>query len=136
MQKQIVLKHAKNWLLLRILIGILLTPVLGLGIILIVWAILRYTTESFTLQENSILIKRGVITRNVNEIPCSKINNINTYSNLLGLILGYGNIGIYSTNASEPEVFNDINNPNRVKDAIKHRMDIIEKSLASEHVLK
>jgi len=127
MQNKIVLKHAKNWLILHILIGIILAPI-GVGLVIIVWTIFRYSTESLTLHDNSILVKRGVINRNANEIPCSKINNINTYSHLLGLIFGYGNIGIYSANASEPEVFKNINNPNKVKDAIKHRMDTLEQA--------
>ncbi len=130
-QEEIILKHSKNWLLLHLIFGFLLTiTIIGafIGIPLIVLTILRYSTESFTLHANSLVVKRGVFTRNTNEIPCSKINNINTYRNMLGLVFGYGDIGIYSANASEPEVFKNIANPGKVKDAIKLRMDSFEDS--------
>ncbi len=71
-----VFKPAKSNLYLGIFIGVLLTPVFGLGLIIILASLLYYFNTKVVATDTSIILHKGWLIKSVTEIPYTKINNV------------------------------------------------------------
>ena len=81
------------WSLLPLLIlGLLLLPAAGLGLIFWIMAFLRYKTTELALTDKKIIAKFGFIKRNTIEILLPKIESIQVNQSMLGRMLNYGSI--------------------------------------------
>src|SRR6185436_18149136 len=78
----------------RILLGILLLPLLGVGLIFLVWAFVIYKTTEIAITSKRIIAKFGFISRRTIEINLQKIESIQVDQHILGRLLGYGTIVI------------------------------------------
>lgn len=96
--------HVSRWSLTGlILLGVLLLPVVGLGLIFLVWAYISYKTTEFAVTDKRLIAKTGLISRNTVEMFLDKVESLNVTQTVLGRILDYGTVTIRGTGAtSEP----------------------------------
>ena len=76
----------------KIILGILLLPLLGIGLVFLVWAFVIYKTTEIAITTKRVIAKFGFISRRTIEINLPKIESIQVDQNVLGRILGYGTI--------------------------------------------
>lgn len=96
--------HVSKWSLTGlILLGVLLLPAIGLGLIFLVWAYISYKTTEFAVTDKRLIAKTGLISRNTVEMFLDKVESLNVTQTVLGRILDYGTVTIRGTGAtSEP----------------------------------
>lgn len=81
------------WSLLPlILLGVVLLPFYGLGLIFWVMAILRYITTELAITNKKIIAKFGFIRRNTIEMLLPKIESIQVNQSILRRMLNYGSV--------------------------------------------
>lgn len=91
----------------KIALGIILLPLLGLGLIFLVWAFVIYKTTEIAITSKRVIAKFGFISRRTIEINLPKIESIQVDQNVLGRILNYGTIvisGAGTPNLSVPGI--------------------------------
>lgn len=110
------------WSLLPIVVvGILLLPFYGAGLILLVVAYLRYISTELALTNKRIIAKVGFITRNTIEINLSKVESIRISQGLFGRLMNFGGIIVSGSGASHAPILG-INNP------LEFRKHVLEKT--------
>jgi membrane protein YdbS with pleckstrin-like domain len=112
-----IYKMATARLVMIIIIGLLLIPIFGLGLLIIVIALFEYMRLSLTITPRGIVIRSGVIRVHTEEIPFNKINTISVERGLLGNIFGYGNI-LFLTGNDVATRFLGISNPEALRNEI------------------
>lgn len=86
-----------------ILLGILLLPAVGVGLIFLVWAWIAYRTTEFAVTDKRLIAKTGLVSRNTVEMFLDKVESLNVVQTIPGRILNYGTVTIRGTGAtSEP----------------------------------
>lgn len=81
------------WSLLPgILLGLILLPLLGLGLLLWISAAITYYTTELVITNRRVIAKFGLIRRNTVEMNISKIESIQVDQGILGRIFDFGNI--------------------------------------------
>lgn len=81
------------WSLLPLFIlGLILLPLYGLGLIFWIWAAIRYFTTEMAVTDRKIIAKTGFISRNTVELLLSKVESIRVDQSILGRMLNYGSI--------------------------------------------
>ncbi len=78
----------------KIVLGILLLPLLGLGLVFLVWVFVIYKTTEIAITNKRIIAKFGFISRRTVEINLQKIESIQVDQNVLGRLLDYGTINV------------------------------------------
>jgi uncharacterized membrane protein YdbT with pleckstrin-like domain len=96
--------HISKWsLALLIVVGIVLIPAVGIGLIFLAWAWVSYRTTEFAVTDKRIVAKTGLISRNTVEMFLDKVESLNVEQSITGRILDYGTVTIRGTGAtSEP----------------------------------
>jgi uncharacterized membrane protein YdbT with pleckstrin-like domain len=97
---------------------IILIPVM-IGFFTAAYHLLRYLSESITVDDNHVQIKTGILSNHETEIPLSKINSVSIRQGLFGKILGYGDIIISTGNDTNGIVFKNIDKPKDLKETLK-----------------
>lgn len=90
--------HWITFLSLRALFTLFLAPIID-----------RYTDE-FAITNKRVIIKTGLISRQIFEMNHSKIESVNVDQSILGRILGYGTITVVGSGGTRG-VFSNISNP-------------------------
>jgi uncharacterized membrane protein YdbT with pleckstrin-like domain len=75
-----------------IVLGFLLLPVMGLGILLWLIALARYFTTEMAITNKRVIAKFGFISRRTVEINLQRIESIQVHQGLFGRIFNYGSI--------------------------------------------
>lgn len=103
------------WSLLpKILLGLVLLPVFGLGLLFWLSAAIDYYTTELAITNKRIIAKFGLIRRNTIEINISKIESIQVDQGVLGRVFNYGSILV--SGAGDPKApVPGISNPIRFK---------------------
>ena len=115
------LYYLGHWIL-----GVLLLPFLGVGLLLIIYAILDQRTKVFTHTNKRVMSKAGIITRTTHEVTLNDVRSINMKQNLLERLFGLGTVQIGSAGTAGIEVeFSGIANPAEVRDHIRQSKDQI-----------
>ncbi|MCX6759954.1 MAG: PH domain-containing protein [Candidatus Nealsonbacteria bacterium] len=108
------------------IIGILLLFAFGLGLIIIVWIILDRASRRYTITNKRVIVRRGIIAKNVSEIEIKDMRNIITKQNMWARLLGYGDVMIGTAGTAGLEiVIRNIANPEGIKDLIRSQRDQI-----------
>ena len=103
-----------------IVIGIGLILLFGLGIVIIILAILDQKNRVFTITNHKVMVKWGIISHNTKEVAIRDIRNINMSQGILARIFGFGTVSIASAGTGTVDVtFNGTNNPIMVRDLIR-----------------
>jgi uncharacterized membrane protein YdbT with pleckstrin-like domain len=74
--------------------------VMGLGLLMIVVALIRRHTTELVLTDRRIITKRGFVSRDTVEMNLGKIESLHVSQGLLGRILGYGDVTVIGTGSS------------------------------------
>jgi uncharacterized membrane protein YdbT with pleckstrin-like domain len=76
----------------RIVAGITLTPLLGLGLLVLIGVVIRYKSTELAVTNKRIVAKFGFIRRSTVEIGVRKIESIQVHQGLLGRMFDFGSI--------------------------------------------
>ena len=79
-------------LLPRILLGFLLLPVFGVGILLWISAALSYYTTELAITNKRLIAKFGFIQRSTVEMNIAKIESVQVEQGILGRLFNFGSI--------------------------------------------
>lgn len=89
----------------RILLGIILLPVFGIGLYFLISAWLTYTSTELAVTNRRIIAKYGVIRRHAYEMNLDKVESFQVEQGIAGRLLDFGTILVRGTGSSfEPIV--------------------------------
>jgi uncharacterized membrane protein YdbT with pleckstrin-like domain len=110
-------------LLPAFLIGIPLSLVL-IGIPILVASYLQYTNTNYVVTNRGLYSKRGVLSRDVQQIGFDKIQNISYSQSALGSSFGYGSVDISTAGGAGVELqLRNIPDPASVQELIAREVD-------------
>lgn len=106
-----------------LIVGIPLSFVL-IGIPLIVASYLQYTNTSYVVTNKGLYSKRGILSRDVQQIGFDKVQNISYSQSAIGSSLGYGSVDVSTAGGSGVELqFRSIPKPAGVQELISKEID-------------
>lgn len=79
-----------------IFFGVLLLPVV-IGLVLLIWAYIRYKTTEFAVTDRRIIAKTGLISRSTVELFLDKVEALHVDQSVPGRLLDFGTITIRGT---------------------------------------
>lgn len=92
----------------------------GLGIIIIIVAILDQKYRIFTVTNHKAMVKWGIISRHTKEVAICDIRNINMSQGVVGRIFGIGSVASASAGTGTVDVtFSGIKNPKTIRDLVR-----------------
>jgi uncharacterized membrane protein YdbT with pleckstrin-like domain len=94
----------------HILGGLLLLPVLGLGIVIWVRAAIIYWTTELAVTNKRVIAKTGLVQRNTVEMFLSKVESVHVEQTVTGRVFNYGTVVISGTGIQSAS-FNRISDP-------------------------
>ena len=97
---------------------------MGVGVLTGIIHLLQRISERLSIDEKHLKLKTGILSNNEVEVPYNKINTISVKQGLLGKILDFGSIVIYTGNDKSGIVFNQLDNPSSIKLAIQEKMNV------------
>jgi uncharacterized membrane protein YdbT with pleckstrin-like domain len=96
---------------------ILLVLLAGVGLwAIVVW--LRWTSSSFTITDQRVILDTGVLARGSRVIALDRVQDVATRQGLLGRALGYGRVEIDAAGSSGAEVLDHLPEPRRFRDEV------------------
>ena len=94
--------HVSLWQMAwLIMLGIILLPAFGLGLIFLLIAWIKYKTTELAITNKRVIAKFGFISRRTVEININKIESIQVDQSVTGRIFNYGTLLI--SGAGEPQ---------------------------------
>ena len=89
----VLLGHISLWSLWHLIaLGLVLLPALGLGLIFLIIAYVRYKTTELAITTKRVIVKHGFIRRRTVEININKVESIQVDQELLGRIFNFGTL--------------------------------------------
>ncbi len=79
---------------------------------------IRWRAESYTITDQRIIIRRGVISRFSRAIGLSRVQDVTTYQGLFGRIFGYGTVEVETAGRDGAEVLTLVPDPMYFRNAI------------------
>ncbi|MFA1611793.1 PH domain-containing protein [Halobellus rubicundus] len=105
------------------IIGIPLSLVL-VGIPILVGSYLQYTNTNYVVTNRGLYSKRGILSRDVQQIGFDKVQNISYSQSALGSSFGYGSVDVSTAGGSGVELkFRSIPDPASVQELIAREVD-------------
>ncbi len=93
--------------------------IVGVGILVILWAILDRRYRIYTLTNKRVELKYGIIAKHTSEIELADIRNVIVTIPIIGRIFGWGNVGVSCAATGQREIaFGGVTEPDRVKAAV------------------
>ena len=86
-----------------ILFGVLLL-VVGVGLVLLVWAWIRVKSTELAITNQRVIAKFGFVSRNTVEIAIPKVESIQVQQSMMGRMLDYGTLVISGTGTSHAPI--------------------------------
>lgn len=102
--------------------GIILLPVVLIGIIPIISAAIRRATTEMAVTNKRVVIKTGLISRRTVELNLAKVENIGVDQSMWGRLLGYGKITVVGTGGTR-EAFSGVAAPLDFRRAVQAAAD-------------
>ncbi|OKP97496.1 PH domain-containing protein [Paenibacillus sp. P46E] len=82
--------------------------------------IIRLNTTTYTITSQRIMVKTGLIGKDVEEIELLRVNDFSVDQSIMQRILGIGILTVYSDDASSPQlILRRIRHPQTVKDVLR-----------------
>ncbi len=107
-----------------LLFGAMLILAFGLGIIIIVLAILDQKNRVYTITNHKVMLKWGIISNVTKEVAIRDIRNINLTQGIFGRIFGIGTIAVASAGTGTVDVsFFGVEDPTMVRNLIRKIKD-------------
>jgi uncharacterized membrane protein YdbT with pleckstrin-like domain len=88
-----------------IFFGVLLL-VVGIGLIFLIWALIRYKTTEFAVTDRRIIAKTGLISRSTVELFLDKVEALHVEQSVPGRLLDFGTVTIRGTGATLEPISN------------------------------
>ena len=76
----------------KIVLGIVLLPLFGLGLVFLAWVWILYQTTELAITNKRIIAKFGFISRSTIEINLPKVESVQVDQGVMGRVLDYGTI--------------------------------------------
>jgi uncharacterized membrane protein YdbT with pleckstrin-like domain len=95
----------------------LLASLVGLGLLLN-WPVrgfVKWITSHFIVTTDRVILRSGWIAKHSMEIPMEKISDVRFHQRVIERVLGAGDLRIESSGRSGHEVFDNVENPERVQ---------------------
>jgi uncharacterized membrane protein YdbT with pleckstrin-like domain len=83
----------------KIVAGMLLLPLFGLGLVFLAWVYILYKTTEIAITNKRIIAKFGFISRSTIEINLPKVESVQVDQSVMGRMLDYGTIVISGAGA-------------------------------------
>ena len=94
--------HVSLWSMWHLIaLGIVLLPALGLGLIFLGMAYVRYKTTELAITTRRVIVKHGFIRRRTVEININKVESIQVDQGILGRMFNFGTLVI--AGAGDPQ---------------------------------
>ncbi len=94
-EKIVHLGHISVWSLWHLIaLGLVLLPALGLGLIFLIMAYVRYKTTELAITTKRVIVKFGFIRRRTIEININKVESIQVDQEILGRMFNFGTLVI------------------------------------------
>lgn len=101
-EKIVHIGHISLWSLSHLIaLGILLLPVLGIGLYFLIKAFVRYKTTELAITSKRVIVKFGFIRRSTVEININKVESIQVDQEILGRLFNFGTLII--AGAGDPQ---------------------------------
>lgn len=97
----------------------LLILLFGIGIIFIIYVYILQRTNEYAVTNQRVILKSGIIARNIFEMRLKKIEAISVDQSIMGRIFNYGTMRVIGTGGSSPE-FKYLDKPIQFKHAIEN----------------
>lgn len=92
-EKIVHLGHISLWSLWHLIaLGVILLPAVGIGLIFLVMAYIRYKTTELAITTKRVIVKFGFIRRSTVEININKVESIQVDQEVLGRIFNFGTL--------------------------------------------
>lgn len=107
--EEVIYRARITWfsVLLPIILGVLLLPAYGLGLLIIIPCILKIVSTELAMTNKRVIAKFGFISRTTVELRLEKIESIGVSQGIFGRILNYGSLvvkGIGGTGTPIPSI--------------------------------
>ena len=97
----------------------------GLGVLLYVF--IQKISNKYTITNLRVIVQRGIISRNIDEVEIKDIRSMNIRQNLISRIFGCGHVFIGTAGTSGIEVaIKNISHPEKIKDLINKQKSGME----------
>lgn len=94
-EKIVHLGHISLWSLWHLIaLGIILLPAVGIGLIFLIIAYIRYMTTELAITTKRVIVKSGFIRRRMIEININKVETIQVDQEILGRMFNFGTLVI------------------------------------------
>ena len=77
-----------------IVLGVILLPAFGIGLIFLLIAYVKYKTTELAITTRRVIAKFGFISRRTVELNINKVESVQVDQSVMGRILGYGTLVI------------------------------------------
>ena len=93
----------------------------GLGVALVQYVVWTHTRYVITSEE--LYKKRGIVSRDVTQFRIDRVQNTSLQQDVIGRVLGYGDLTIYTAGSGEPELtFERTPSPERASSALNEQL--------------
>jgi uncharacterized membrane protein YdbT with pleckstrin-like domain len=100
-EKLLHVGHISKWSMWHLLVfGVLLLPALGIGLILLGIAYVRYKSFELAVTSKRVIVKHGFISRQTVEMNLSKVESILVEQGALGRMFNFGTLIVSGTGTS------------------------------------
>lgn len=106
---------SRSWMVLWILLAI---PTLGITLILALYEFLRLRSIEQGVTNKRVIYKKGIISRNSEEMKLNSIETVEIHQGILGRIFGFGDVTVTGRGLSNV-VFKTVDDPMAVKRKIE-----------------
>lgn len=106
---------SRSWMVLWIVLAI---PTLGITLILALYEFLRLRSIEQGVTNKRVIYKKGIISRNSEEMKLNSIETVEIHQGILGRIFGFGDVTVTGRGLSNV-VFTTIDDPMAVKRKIE-----------------
>ena len=102
--------------------GILLTPLLGLGLLIAIPAYLQVKNTDYVVTNQSLYTRSGILSTNIQSVELDKIQNTEYSQTFFEKQLGYGTVGVATAGTGDTELeFEAIANAREIQELIRDR---------------
>lgn len=88
-----------------IFFGVILAPVV-VGLVILVIAYIRYQTTELAITNKRVVVKTGLISRNIIEINIAKVESVEVAQSVLGRLFDFGSLSISGTGFNQAPIPN------------------------------
>ena len=120
--------HISLWSVGYLIFFGLLLLIVGVGLILLIWAWVLYRTTEFAVTDRRIIAKTGLISRSTVELFLDKVEALQVDQSVMGRLLDFGTVSIHGTGATH-EPFRNISAPLLLRKNFMQAADLYRQKL-------